>query len=740
MQRKIEEDLLTHRTIYLSLSLQERTTGLDEVVKDLSSFFGLTVYFWNLSLSSAEKITRSEAEYSESTSVVSQNDNNSALLTKKPKAQKFDNIIHALIDIYHREETGIYIIENIDRLVTSNTLDIFQYELLKTWIIKLAQKSRQQKDFLLILLGTIEEEWNFEEIAPLVRMPYMSGVQISTILKREFAQLRLKDSDKDNLIDKAVHILSGMSQPELIWGIDNITNSLKIDNTTKAYLEGLLEYKKQKLKNLGLNFLPKPELGEIGGMDILKQYIERLEIEFSADTKKYKIPIPQGWALAGVPGSGKSLSAKIISQKLALPMIHLPIEEVKSRGPQHLARILKLVEANAPNILYIDELDKLFPEGEKLKDEAATTLGVFLTWLQEKKAACFVLATLNRLDTLPPELIRAGRFSEVFYVGFPQPIERKQIFQLHLSKYDSRYQDKNILSQEQWRDLIDESINFTGAEIASVVEKTYKDKFFQHHKLQKEHLNQLYAKSEALIPLIKTGYTSKIENFRQQEIDYDRLHGEVSEIMATLPEIANTVDRLYGQLLDSESGKKPQNETERIQQQLTDTVKEGYVRIVQLIENHTINLTNIDAQVSYAMRDLPEIAEDLDKMYGELCHIREKISQLEVTPIEIDFETILDYTIAEIPLYERNVEKVMAIENRARKICKPVSSKDTSNLVDKNPTYWPEMTKEEVSEIIDKYSDNPRLTTSDDDRSSETSDLESIPLSEEEREDVFYWA
>ena len=134
--------------------------------------------------------------------------------------------------------------------------------------------------------------------------------------------------------------------------------------------------------------------------------------------------------------------------------------------------------------------------------------------------------------------------------------------------------------------------------------------------------------------------------------------------MATLPEIANTVDQLYGQLLDSESGKKPQNETERIQQQLTDTVKEGYVRIVQSIENHTINLTNIDAQVSYAMQDLPEIAEDLDKMYGELCHIREKISQLEVTAIEIDFETILDYTIAEIPLYERNVEKVMAIENR----------------------------------------------------------------------------
>ena len=502
----------------------------------------------------------------------------------------------------------------------------------------------------------------YEDIAPATCLPYLTIEEISHILKRKFAQLNLKDSDKDHLIDKAVHIFSGMSKPELIWGIDNITNSLKNDNTVSAYIDGLLEYKKQKLKNLGLNFLPKTNLGEIGGMDVLKQYIDKLEVEFAADARRYNIPIPQGWALVGVPGSGKSFSAKILAQKLSLPMIHLPIEEVKTRGSQYLAKILKLVEANAPNILFLDELEKIFPGEEKLDSETATTLGVFLTWLQEKKAPCFVLATLNRLDTLPPELIRAGRFSEVFYAGFPQPIERKEIFRLHLKSYDARYQE-DILSTEQWRELIDQTINFTGAEIAQVVEKAYRQKYLERVKAKKTLETKLYEYSDGLIPLIESGYEQQILKIQQNTINFSQLDRDISKIMAELPEIAETIDELYGQLITLNKNLKQSShaEVKQIQQSLNKIVNQEQIDIIRQINQKTINLDNLDAKVSQAMSDLPELAPKIDLIYLHLCKIRELIQEFATKPLAIDYKTLLRYAESEIPLYERNVDKVMAI-------------------------------------------------------------------------------
>lgn len=748
--RKIEENLLTHRTIYLNLSLQERTTGLDEIVKDLSSFFNLPIYFWNLSKSHATPLKlkgNSAKQTIQKSKKDSRNNLSEALSTTKAVAEKcttrtFDDIITALIDIYEQQHPAIYIVENADRLITSNSLNIFQYELLQTWIVKLAQKSRRETDFYFVLLGTTQENWFLNEIAPRVELPYMKVDEIASILSNKFAQLNLKDSDKDRLIDKAKHILLGMSQPELLWGVDNITNSLKNNNTVAAYIKGLLEYKKQKLKNLGLNFLPQTNIGDIGGMDILKQYIDRLEIEFTAEARKYNIPIPQGWALVGVPGAGKSLSAKVLAQKLSLPIIHLPIEEVQNKGSIYLSRILKLAEANAPNILFIDELEKLFPDGQKMDKEAATTLGVFLTWLQEKTAPCFVMVTLNRLDNLPPELIRAGRFSEVFYAGFPQPIERQEIYKLHLSNYDSRYKE-DILERQQWQDLIEESVNFTGAEIGSVVEKAYRQKFLERTQTKKELNEQLYKTSESLISSIESGYNQQIEKIKQRTIVFDHLDREISILMTAFPEIAEEIDLLYGQLLDMSSqseGEEESLEVRKIKAQLNQLVHTGYANKVRHINQRTISLRNIDAKVSQAMSDLPESADTIDEIYDSLCQIRENIERLEAEAIEIDFETLLKYTNEEIPLYERNVEKVMAIENRARKICKPVSSKDNSHLTDNEPSFWKDMKQDEVKAIIEKYGDRPSLTPGDiEEGETPEAEIENI-LSKAERETTYFWA
>jgi SpoVK/Ycf46/Vps4 family AAA+-type ATPase len=583
----------------------------------------------------------------------------------------------------------------VPNVVEIHDHDVFQFEQIKTWIIRLTQKSRREKDFYLIILGSSNSEWQFEDIAPTVRLPYLSADEVADLLKEKFAKLKLKDSDKNHLTDKAKHILTGMTAPELDWGIENITNSLKNNHSVQNYIDGLLEYKQKKLKDLGLSFLPPPEIDEVGGMDILKQYIDNLEIEFAADQQKYNIPRPQGYVLVGVPGAGKSLVAKVLQQRLAMPMIHIPVEKIKDLGASYLARILELCEANAPNIVYIDELDKVFP-GKDLEGKSATTLGVFLTWLQEKQAQCFVLATLNRLDTLPPELIRSGRFSEIFYVGFPQPIERKKIFQIYLKKYDSRY-EKNILTDIQWRELIDESIKYTGSEIAAVVEKSYKTKFIERIKARRKLEAQLYEYLEALIPFIQSGYSKQVKH----QINFSNLDAEINKIMQELPQLAEQIDELYGQLLEAkETDNLYSQEISQLNRNLNQIINQGYLAIAQEKSLRTINLDNLDAIVSQAMVDLPEQAEKIDKMYYCLTRIQEAITKLDTKPLVIDYETLLDFTIQEIPLFERNVEKVMAIENRARKFCKPVSSKDTSNLIEKEPTFWPEMKPKEVLQIV----------------------------------------
>lgn len=741
---KIEERLLETKAIFLNLTLQERATGLDDIVGDFSSFFNLAIYFWNLSKLNATRIVlreRNEERVEEKlassselekfldldleqsfslenlTNAVQTESWNSplcerlkdkrseAVSTVEYPSRSFSSVINALIQVYESKETGIYIVENINQLLSSDTLDIFQYEQIKTWIIKLTQKARETPDFYLVLLGSSEAKWEFEELAPLVKLPYLKHYEITQILVEKFTRLKLKDSDKYELIEKAGHILTGMSKPELHWGITNITNSLKEDNTVAAYIAGLLEFKQNKLSGLGLSFLPSPEVSTVGGMDILKNNIDNLKILFSCDRQKYNLPQEQGWALVGVPGAGKSLVAKVMQSELALPMIYIPIDKVKDRGPAYLAHVLELCEAYAPNIVYIDELDKMFTGGD-LEGDAATTLAVFLTWLQEKQAPCFVLATLNRLDTLPPELLRSGRFSEVFYVGFPQPNERREIYKLYLKQYDSRYK-QDFLDQEQWLELIDESIKFTGAEIAAVVKKAYKAKFFERRQAIKKLQNCKFESLDLLKQIIADGYKAQYQELSKYHLDLENLDRQISKILtdlSVLPNCVKQLDRLYGQLTqDLDNGNVTPSQVGSASTQLENLVNRGYKAIYERMATKTIGLNELEAMTAQALADFDgqeRQIDEIEKIYAFLLSTEERLTALESKPLQIDYDALIDFTIAEIPLYERAVEKVMKIENDARRLCKPVSSVDKSNLVDKEPSFWKDMKPAEAVQII----------------------------------------
>ncbi|MGB5770992.1 MAG: hypothetical protein WBM32_14160, partial [Crocosphaera sp.] len=347
----VEENLLTHKTIFLNLSLKERAIGLEQVIKDLGSFFAIDISFWNLT---QKKPIKLDIKILHNQSLINSTDSGSFQtliedVSYQSKAVQIQEVIDALVDIYHNYDLGIFLIENLNQVLVDKSLDVFQLEQLKTWLIKLAQKSRLSENFYIVLLGSsFDTNWQYKEIAPEVHLPYLSNQEVISLLKDKFSELNLDDEDLDNLLVKSGNLLSGLTLPDLIWGVNNITNSLSTDSSVSQYLAGLLAYKQDKLKLLGLSFLPPPEISQVGGMDLLKEHIANLELEFTADRQRFKIDKSPAWALVGVPGVGKSLTAKVLQMKLALPMIFLPADKIKSGGSSYLAKILALCEANAP--------------------------------------------------------------------------------------------------------------------------------------------------------------------------------------------------------------------------------------------------------------------------------------------------------------------------------------------------------------------------------------------------------
>ncbi len=180
---------------------------------------------------------------------------------------------------------------------------------------------------------------------------------------------------------------------------------------------------------------------EVGGLENLKSWVQQRRLAFSADAREQGIDQPKGVLLVGVQGCGKSLSARVIAHELAFPLVRLDIGALLSsqRGSseENLRDVLSLLDSMAPVVLWIEELDKAFAgfQSESSQDATMSRLVArFLTWLQEHTTAVFVVATANNVSQLPPELLRRGRFDELFFIDLPNYHERLDILRIHLQK------------------------------------------------------------------------------------------------------------------------------------------------------------------------------------------------------------------------------------------------------------------------------------------------------------------
>ncbi len=254
-----------------------------------------------------------------------------------------------------------------------------------------------------------------------------------------------------------------------------------------------------------------PSLSSVGGLDVLKRWLGEREQAFSEEAARFGIPAPRGLLLVGVHGCGKSLTAKAVAHHWNLPLIRLEFGALfgGDGSPEAaLRRVQRLSSAMSPVVLWIDEIDKAFGAlGSGGTSERATVerlFASFVTWLQERPEPVFVIATANAVEHLPPELLRKGRFDEVFFVDLPTAGEREQILSVHIEK-KGRSPERFELAT-----LAREAEYFTGAELESVVTAG----LFRAFKAGRELLTEdIHVAIEQTVPLYRT-YEEPIKALR----------------------------------------------------------------------------------------------------------------------------------------------------------------------------------------------------------------------------------
>ncbi len=280
-------------------------------------------------------------------------------------------------------------------------------------------------------------------------------------------------------------------------------------------LETILEEKKQIIRKSGLleYYEHREEFSDVGGMEVLKDWLVKRRSAFGSRAKDFGLPMPKGILLIGVPGTGKSLTAKAVGALWQMPLLRLDVGKIfgglVGSSEENMRSVIKTAEAIAPAILWIDELEKGFSGTQSSgATDGGTTSRVFasfLTWLQEKTTPVFVIATANNVQMLPPELLRKGRFDEIFFCDLPDREDRRQILDIHLRK---KNRDPGQFDMDK---LVDATIDYSGSELEQVVVASLYDAFDQGGDLTTEGLTKTISE---VVPLAIT-MREMIEQMRE---------------------------------------------------------------------------------------------------------------------------------------------------------------------------------------------------------------------------------
>lgn len=345
----------------------------------------------------------------------------------------------------------------------------------------IARMINQEADATLIIISSILViPKELEKFVTILEMDYLDTNEIKIIIHDFIKEQEMSVVD-ESLIDEFALAFKGLTEYE-------VKNLLKLScaddgKFTRKDVSLIFDQKQQMIKKAGiLEMIPlKETIDDIGGLENLKRWLKRKAKVFKdmERARAYGVDMPKGVLIAGMPGCGKSLSAKAAASLFEVPLLRLDMGRLMGKyvgeSEGNLRKAISLAEAISPCVLWIDELEKAFAgigSGGGSAEVTTRLFGNFLTWMQEKNSPTFVVATANDITKLPPELLRKGRFDEIFYVDLPNDQEREKIFRIHIKK--RREADLDNIDMQK---LVSITRGFSGADIEGVVKDAVESAF-----------------------------------------------------------------------------------------------------------------------------------------------------------------------------------------------------------------------------------------------------------------------
>lgn len=367
----------------------------------------------------------------------------------------------------------------------------------------LTRTIKTQPKNLIIVSSEFNIPEALKELITVIEFPLPSYQEIAEELKRLGSSLQQNISDEQ--LTKLAMACQGLSMERIRRVLSKIIAQYGEINDESSNL--ILEEKKQVIKKSQiLEFSTADKtISDLGGLNNFKNWIKLRANAFSPAATEYGLPYPKGVLLVGVQGTGKSLAAKVIAHDWNLPLLRLDFgrlfASLVGQSESRARKMINIAEALAPCILWVDEIDKAFASSQSNGDNGTTNrvLATFLTWLSEKTAPVFIVATANNIDSIPPEVMRKGRFDEVFFLSLPNSNERELIFEVHLKRVrPSTYQSYqlNLLSKI--------TKGFSGAEIEQVIIEAMRLAFNYQRDFTTDDLIEVVQK---FVPLSQTKNT-----------------------------------------------------------------------------------------------------------------------------------------------------------------------------------------------------------------------------------------
>lgn len=449
----------------------------------------------------AKKRSKKVYEWSFSTGIIPAG---TSIQSQRTRVSSTKDPLNALDHVIDQVEPAIYLFKDLHPFLTRNNFAVIRR------LKEIAVHLKNSYKTIVLVSPTLELPPDLEKEVTVLDFPLPGVSEFSALLDRILEEV--KDQPKiviDVPPEAREHLLKAalgltLSEAENVFA-KILVNDGRLSDTDVSHV---FSEKRQIIRKSGLldYYETETQFGQVGGLDHLKAWLSERALAFADKARDFGLPPPKGVFLLGVQGCGKSLCAKAVSSLWKMPLLRLDVGRMfgslVGSSEENMRRAIQVAESIAPVVLWIDEIEKAMAgtrsSGTSDSGTTARVFGTFLTWLSEKRSSVFVIATANDISDLPPELLRKGRFDEIFFVDLPNETERREIFRIHLAqrKRDADGFDCDLLAHR--------AAGFSGAEIEESVIAALFGAFSEGKPLATAHIEKALRETVPLSHTMET--------------------------------------------------------------------------------------------------------------------------------------------------------------------------------------------------------------------------------------------